>query len=330
MQQSKYPLRTLCAWGYFQQEMGVFPIAALEKRKPGRVLKMSTKENLAGWAFIGLNLIGYLVFKLVPLIMAGVLSFTKWNVATSLSNMKFVGFSNFVRMFQDPVFWDSFWNTIIYSVAMVPIAIFLSLIFAVILDKYVFGKGLLRLAFYLPNISSMVAVSIVWMILFIPSYGMINQFLMSIGISNPPKWLMGESTSLLSIIIVGVWQRLGYNIIIILAGLQGVSQTLYEAAEIDGANGVQKFFYITIPSLSNTMFFLTMISFISSFQVFTPVNVMTQGGPGTSSSVLVYYIYKSAFQNNDIGYASAMAWMLFFLVFTFSAVRMIIGRKKKD
>ena len=291
---------------------------------------MSTKENLAGWAFIGLNLIGYLVFKLVPLIMAGVLSFTKWNVATSLSNMKFVGFSNFVRMFQDPVFWDSFWNTIIYSVAMVPIAIFLSLIFAVILDKYVFGKGLLRLAFYLPNISSMVAVSIVWMILFIPSYGMINQFLMSIGISNPPKWLMGESTSLLSIIIVGVWQRLGYNIIIILAGLQGVSQTLYEAAEIDGANGVQKFFYITIPSLSNTMFFLTMISFISSFQVFTPVNVMTQGGPGTSSSVLVYYIYKSAFQNNDIGYASAMAWMLFFLVFTFSAVRMIIGRKKKD
>ena len=291
---------------------------------------MSTKENLAGWAFIGLNLIGYLVFKLVPLIMAGVLSFTKWNVATSLSNMKFVGFSNFVRMFQDPVFWDSFWNTIIYSVAMVPIAIFLSLIFAVILDKYVFGKGLLRLAFYLPNISSMVAVSIVWMILFIPSYGMINQFLMSIGISNPPKWLMGEITSLLSIIIVGVWQRLGYNIIIILAGLQGVSQTLYEAAEIDGANGVQKFFYITIPSLSNTMFFLTMISFISSFQVFTPVNVMTQGGPGTSSSVLVYYIYKSAFQNNDIGYASSMAWMLFFLVFTFSAVRMIIGRKKKD
>lgn len=330
MQQSKYPLRTLCAWGYFQQEMGVFPIAVLEKRKPGRVLKMSTKENLAGWAFIGLNLIGYLVFKLVPLIMAGVLSFTKWNVATSLSNMKFVGFSNFVRMFQDPVFWDSFWNTIIYSVAMVPIAIFLSLIFAVILDKYVFGKGLLRLAFYLPNISSMVAVSIVWMILFIPSYGMINQFLMSIGMSSPPKWLMGESTSLLSIIIVGVWQRLGYNIIIILAGLQGVSQTLYEAAEIDGANGVQKFFYITIPSLSNTMFFLTMISFISSFQVFTPVNVMTQGGPGTSSSVLVYYIYKSAFQNNDIGYASAMAWMLFFLVFTFSAVRMIIGRKKKD
>ena len=293
-------------------------------------MKMTVKENLAGWAFIGLNLIGYLLFKLIPLVLAGVLSFTKWNVAASLDTMKLVGFSNFVRLFKDPVFWTSFWNTILYSVAMVPIAIFLSLIFAVILDKYVFGKGLLRLAFYLPNISSMVAVSIVWMILFIPSYGMINQMLMALGISNPPKWLMGESTSLIAIIIVGIWQRLGYNIIILLAGLQGVSQTLYEAAEIDGANGVQKFFYITIPSISNTMFFLTIISFISSFQVFTPVNVMTQGGPGTSSSVLVYYIYKSAFQNNDIGYASAMAWMLFFLVFTFSAVRMITGRKKDD
>ncbi len=213
---------------------------------------------------------------------------------------------------------------------MVPIAIGLSLVLAVILDTHVFGRGLLRLAFYLPNISSMVAVSVVWMILFIPSYGPINSILMSLGIDNPPKWLNATSTSLLSIIIIGVWQRLGYNIIIILAGLQGVSKSLYEAAEIDGANGIQKFFYITIPSLSNTMFFLTMISFISSFQMFTPVQVMTKGGPGTSSSVLVYYIYKAAFQNNDIGGASAMAWVLFLLVFVFSAARMIVSRKKES
>lgn len=309
--------------------MGVIQIAALEKRKR-KASRMARKENLAGWAFIGLNLAGYLMFKLIPLILAGVLSFTKWNIAASLDTLQFVGFANFTRLFRDPVFWSSFWNTIVYSVAMVPIAIALSLLLAVVLDKYVFGKGLLRLAFYLPNISSMVAVSVVWMILFLPSYGPINQLLTAMGISNPPKWLNGASTSLISIIIVGIWQRLGYNIIIILAGLQGVSQTLYEAAEIDGANARQKFMYITIPSLSNTMFFLTMISFISSFQVFTPVQVMTQGGPGTSSSVLVYYIYKSAFQNNDIGYASAMAWMLFFLVFIFSAARMIFSRKKAD
>lgn len=283
-----------------------------------------------GWAFIGLNLAGYLLFKLLPLVLAGVLSFAKWNIAASLDTLKFVGFDNFLRIFRDPVFWESFWNTILYAVVMVPIAIGLSLVLAVILDTHVFGKGLLRLAFYLPNISSMVAVSIVWMILFIPSYGPINSILMSLGVSNPPKWLNATSTSLLSIIIIGVWQRLGYNIIIILAGLQGVSRSLYEAAEIDGANGVQKFFYITIPSLTNTMFFLTMISFISSFQMFTPVQVMTKGGPGTSSSVLVYYIYKAAFQNNDIGGASAMAWILFLLVFVFSAARMIVSRKKES
>ena len=283
-----------------------------------------------GWAFIGLNLAGYLLFQLLPLVLAGVLSFAKWNIAASLDTLKFVGFDNFLRIFRDPVFWESFWNTILYAVVMVPIAIGLSLVLAVILDTHVFGKGLLRLAFYLPNISSMVAVSIVWMILFIPSYGPINSILMSLGVSNPPKWLNATSTSLLSIIIIGVWQRLGYNIIIILAGLQGVSRSLYEAAEIDGANGVQKFFYITIPSLSNTMFFLTMISFISSFQMFTPVQVMTKGGPGTSSSVLVYYIYKAAFQNNDIGGASAMAWILFLLVFVFSAARMIVSRKKES
>lgn len=283
-----------------------------------------------GWAFIGLNLAGYLLFKLLPLVLAGVLSFAKWNIAASLDTLKFVGFDNFARIFRDPVFWESFWNTILYAVVMVPIAIGLSLILAVILDTHVFGKGLLRLAFYLPNISSMVAVSIVWMILFIPSYGPINSILMSLGVDNPPKWLNATSTSLISIIIIGVWQRLGYNIIIILAGLQGVSKSLYEAAEIDGANAVQKFFYITIPSLSNTMFFLTMISFISSFQMFTPVQVMTKGGPGTSSSVLVYYIYKAAFQNNDIGGASAMAWVLFLLVFVFSAARMIVSRKKES
>lgn len=283
-----------------------------------------------GWAFIGLNLAGYLLFKLLPLVLAGVLSFAKWNIAASLDTLKFVGFDNFARIFRDPVFWESFWNTILYAVVMVPIAIGLSLVLAVILDTHVFGKGLLRLAFYLPNISSMVAVSIVWMILFIPSYGPINSILMSLGVDNPPKWLNATSTSLISIIIIGVWQRLGYNIIIILAGLQGVSKSLYEAAEIDGANAVQKFFYITIPSLSNTMFFLTMISFISSFQMFTPVQVMTKGGPGTSSSVLVYYIYKAAFQNNDIGGASAMAWVLFLLVFVFSAARMIVSRKKES
>lgn len=305
-------------------------MAANVSKPRKKMSRMEKKENIAGWMFIFLNLVGYILFKLIPILLAGVLSLSKWNIATDITTLKFVGFENFVKMLSDDVFWASIRNTLLYTFVMVPVAIFLSLIFAVILDKYVFGKGVLRLAFYLPNISSMVAVAIVWMILFLPSYGPINNILYAIGIDNPPRWLNSTSTALISIIIVGVWQRIGYNIIIVLAGLQSISPTLYEAAEIDGANAVERFRYITIPGLSNTMFFLTIMSIISSFQVFTPVKVMTQGGPGTSTSVLVYYIYKSAFTNNDIGYACAMAWVLFGLVFVASAVRMIVSKKKED
>ncbi|WMJ86259.1 carbohydrate ABC transporter permease [Anaerocolumna sp. MB42-C2] len=300
------------------------------RTEKAKTLNLQRKENLAGYAFILLNFFGYIAFKLIPLLFALGLSFSDWNFVSGLKNIKFAGISNYSKLFSDSVFITSLINTVIYGVVMVPIAIFLSLLFAVILNEYVFGKGLLRLAFYLPNVSSMVAVSVVWMILFLPSYGPINQFLSAIGFEKPPRWLNASSTSLLSIIIVGIWQRIGYNIIIFLAGLQGISKSLYESAEIDGANGIQKFFYITIPSLSNTMFLITMLSFISSFQVFTPVQVMTQGGPGNSSSVLVYYIYKTAFQYSDIGYASAMSWVLFFLVFIFCAGRILVSNRKKE
>lgn len=302
-------------------------VAAATKKRKGSALQR--RENMAGYAFISLNFVGYVAFKLIPLILALILSFADWNFISGWENIKFVGIDNYLKLPSDPIFIDSLINTIIYAIVLVPVSIFIALVFAVILNDNVYGKGILRLAYYLPNVSSMVAVSIVWMVLFLPSYGPINQFLMSIGIENPPRWLNGSSTSLLSIIIVGVWQSIGYNIIIVLAGLQGISKSLYESAEIDGANAVQKFFYITIPSLSSTMFFLTMISIIRSFQVFTPVQVMTSGGPGNSSSVLVYYIYTTAFRHSNIGYASAMSWVLFALVFVFAAARMIAERKSK-
>jgi multiple sugar transport system permease protein len=295
--------------------------AAVAAKGKKKISLSARNENLAGFAFLAFNLVGYVLFKLIPILLALVLSFSKWNFVSGIGGIKIIGPANYEKLFSDLVFTTSFFNTIIYSVAMVPVSIFLSLILGVILNEYVFGKGLLRLAFYLPYISSMVAVSMVWMILFIPSYGPINNLLTSFGIANPPRWLNASSTSLLSIIIVGVWQSLGYNIIIVLAGLQGISRSLYESADIDGANVVRKFFSITIPSLSSTLFFLVMIAFIRSFQVFTPVQVMTQGGPGNSSSVLVYYIYTTAFQNSDIGYASAMSWVLFLLVFVFTVVR---------
>jgi multiple sugar transport system permease protein len=299
-------------------------LAVKNKKKSGA---MEHNENLAGFAFLSVNFVGYVIFRLVPIVLALILSFSRWNFMLGLRGIKIIGFDHYLNLFRDPIFIRSLINTIVYALALVPISIFLALILGVILNEYVFGRGVLRLAFYMPYVSSMVAVALVWMVLFLPSYGPINNFLRDLGIENPPRWLNASSTSLLSIIIVGIWQSLGYNIIIVLAGLQGISRSLYESADIDGANVVQKFFRITIPSLSSTMFFLIMISFIRSFQVFTPVQVMTRGGPGNSSSVLVYYIYTKAFLSNDIGYASAMSWVLFILVFIFTVVRNMVIRR---
>jgi len=307
--------------------MSISAMASTVKKQQGNGA-LSKHENLIGWVFLSLNFVGYVLFKLIPIVVALVLSFCEWNFISGWKGIKFVGLENYGQLFHDEVFLVSLRNTIFYVIATVPIAIFLALIFGVILNDKVYFKSILRLMFYLPNISSMVAVSVVWMVLFLPSYGPINEFLRGIGIANPPRWLNASSTSLLSIAIVGVWQVLGYNIIIVLAGLQGIPESLYEAAEMDGANAMWKFFKITIPSLSSTLFFLTMISFIRSFQVFTPVQVMTAGGPGTSSSVIVYYIYTTAFQYNNIGYASSMSWILFFIVFIFAAARMMLVNKR--
>ena len=291
---------------------------------------LERNENLAGFAFLSLNLIGYIIFKLVPILMAFGLSFSRWNFISGIRGIKFVGVTNYLKLFSDPVFHVSLVNTIFYAVAMVPVSIFLALVLGSILDEHVFGKGVLRLIYYMPHISSMVAISMIWMILYLPSYGPINNFLRSIGIENPPRWISASSTSLLSIAIMGVWSSLGYNIIIVLAGLQGIPRSLYESADIDGANVIRKFFSITIPSLSSTLFFLVMISFIRSFQVFAPVQVMTGGGPGNSSSVLVYYIYRTAFFHNDIGYATALSWVLFVLVFVFTIGRNIFMARNKN
>ena len=294
-----------------------------------RHYSINARENFAGWAFLSLNFLGYIIFKLIPLVLALILSFSKWNFITGLKGIQFLGLQNYADLFTDELFKVSMLNTLKYSFIMVPVAIFLALIVGSILNGNVYFRSGIRLAFYLPNISSMVAVSVIWMILFLPTYGPINTFLMKIGIENPPKWLNGSSTSLLSIMIVSIWQSLGYNVIIVLAGLQTIPASLYESAKIDGANTVQTFFKITIPSLSSTLFFLTMISFIHSFQVFTPVQVMTEGGPGNSSYVIVYYIYTTAFQYNNIGYASAMSWVLFLMVFVFTAARMITSKRNE-
>lgn len=325
-----WPLSLLGLYNPRKEVVIIFSSLVISKpTKRRRMSNMEFRENIAGWAFLSLNFIGYIMFKLFPIVIALILSFCDWNFISGWAGIKFVGLENYANLFKDEVFLVSMRNTIIYSIGTVPVAIFLSLVMGSILNKHVYYRNVLRLAYYLPNVSSMVAVSVVWMTLFLPSYGPINELLRSIGIANPPRWLHGSSTSLLTIMLLGIWQVLGYNIVIILAGLQGIPESLYESADIDGANVIQKFFKITIPSLSSTLFFLMVISFIRSFQVFTPVQIMTEGGPGYSSSVIVYYIYTTAFQYSNIGYASSMSWVLFFMVFIFTAARTMMNKSNK-
>lgn len=273
------------------------------------------KSNLTGMAFILPSFLGFLIFTLIPVIISLVVSFTEWNFMQGFSGIKFAGLKNYIRLFSDDWFLVSYRNNFFFTLITVPALISLGLVVAVILNKYVFGGGALRIMFFIPYIASVVAVCTVWMVLFQPSYGPINQTLMAMGIKNPPKWLADFNWSLISVMIVYVWQQVGYFAIVFLAGLKGIPEDVYEAASIDGAGPFRQFFNITIPMVSPTTFFLTVMGIIGSFKVFDQISVLTQGGPGNSSSVMAFYVYRTAFEYYDMGYANALAWALFVLVF---------------
>ena len=257
---------------------------------------------IKGYLFILPNFIGFFVFMALPIIMGLIISFTDYN---GFSQFNFVGLKNYINMFHDEYFKVSLWHNLIYTAVTVPGTIVTALLLAVVINKGIKGSGLFKTMFFLPNISSMVAVGIVWAAIFNPTQGPLNLFLKSLGIMNPPMWLSSTKTALLSVMLVAIWKQSGYYMIIILAGLQSVPTQLYEAASIDGADGIKKFFKITLPMLSPTMFMVLILSIINSFQVFDLINIMTDGGPGRSTNVLVYRIYQEGFQKLQFGYASA-------------------------
>lgn len=273
------------------------------------------KNSVTGMAFILPSFLGFLIFTLIPVIISLLLSFTEWNFMSGFEGIKFIGIKNYLKLFSDDWFLASYKNNIIFTVVTVPALIALGLVVATILNKYVFGGAAVRAMFFIPYIASVVAVCTVWMVLFQPSYGPINQALMAIGVKNPPKWLADYNWSLISIMIVYIWQQVGYYAIVFLSGLKGVPEDIYEAASIDGAGPIRQFFSITVPMVSPTTFFLTIMGIIGSFKVFDQISVLTQGGPGNSSSVMAFYVYRTAFEYYDMGYANALAWALFVLIF---------------
>ncbi|MBQ8813892.1 MAG: sugar ABC transporter permease [Lachnospiraceae bacterium] len=281
------------------------------------------KEAIAGWVFLSPALVVFLSLVFVPVIASILLSFTKWNFLSGFDGIKWVGFDNFVKLFKrDRDFKTALVNTIVYAVSTVPISIVFALIAAYMLNTKVFLKKFLRMCFFIPYISSMVALSAVFKFLF-GLQGPINQIVVAFG-GEPMKWLTSSDLCRIPIIAVVVYAGIGFSLIVYMAALQNVPSELYEAAKIDGASEAAAFFKITLPLISPTTFYLLVVRMIAAFKIFTSANIMKYG---SNSSGLVNIVYDEAFGNYNFGYASATAWVLVGLILIVTLVQMW-GQKK--
>ncbi|GHV13291.1 binding-protein-dependent transport system inner membrane protein [Spirochaetia bacterium] len=272
--------------------------------------KLGRADKIWGTIFVAPQMFGALAFMFFPIVFSFFLCFTEWKFAGS---PHFIGITNFISIFTDKTIITSILNTLEFVVIVVPLNLFFSLCFAMLLDHKIFGRTIFRTLYFLPNVTSSIAASLVWVWIYNPDFGMLNGFLEKFGIYNL-KWLSDIHTALPSIAIVVVWQSIGNNIIIFLAGLNNISQTMYEAAEIDGANWWQRFRRITIPMLTPTIFFVVIMGFIGAFQIFNEPYVMTVGGPGKSTFTMVLYLYILGFQYFRMGEAAVVSWVLFIMI----------------
>ncbi|MEK3885585.1 sugar ABC transporter permease [Paenibacillus sp. PL2-23] len=282
------------------------------------------RQQLVGYLFIAPNMLGILLFFFLPAMFSLAVTFTDWQFTTRSAS--FVGFDNFIRLFQDPVFYDSLTNTLVF-LAAVPLSIFLAFIVAVLLNQSVYLKNMLRAMYFLPYITSGVAVAFVWMLLFHAKDGPINAFLRSIGIANPPGWFSTIDTPMFAFDMIWVWFLLGYNMIIYLAALQEISPELLEAAKIDGAKRLTTIRHILLPLVSPTTLFLLITGFITTVKAFGIIEAITHGGPGTSSHVLSLFVYKTAFRYYEMGYAAAISWILFLLIMIITVIQWAAQKK---
>jgi multiple sugar transport system permease protein len=295
-----------------KQEIAPAVLAGTETKTRRRPVR--GKSNWQGYLFIAPNLIGFAAFTLLPLIFALVVSFAKWDVVSGLSGIEWVGLDNFVEGFTDSSFWKAMGITGIYVVGSVPLTVAFGLLLALGLNGPTPGRALLRLIFFIPYIVNAVAISATWILLYHPRYGPINAVLRWFGVENPPVWLASSDWALPALIIMAIWGGCGYAAIIYLAALQTLPEDLYEAADLDGAGVIEKFKSITFPLITPTTFFLLVTGFIGSSQSWGMINLMTRGGPGTSTTVASYYVYQNGFQFYRFGYAAALSWIMFAFV----------------
>lgn len=268
---------------------------------------MISKESFWALMLILPAFIGTFIFIIMPVFGSFGISLTKWDL---ISHPRFVGADNYIGLFNDKTFYDVLFNTFYYAFATTIFGIIIPLVVALIIDKKLKGSAFFKTAYFIPFITPMIVSALIWQWIFDPNYGILKWFLLGLDI----KWLYDKHFAMLAIIIVSIWKNIGYNMIIFLAGLQAIPESLNEASEIDGATGIKKFFSITLPLLSPTVFFVSVMTTISSFQVFDLVYLMTGGGPENSTTVMVYWLYKNAFEYFKIGKASAIAYVLFIII----------------
>ena len=280
---------------------------------------LSNNERFAGWIFIFPALIGILIFIIIPVICSFGLSFAKWDL---LNPIEFVGLANYKEIFSEDLFYKILWNTVVFAVSTSVFGVIIPLVLACILNSKIRGSEFYKTAYFLPFITPMIVIGVVWEWIFDPNIGLLNHIL-NIHIN----WLYDTHYAMTALIIVSVWKLIGYNMVIFLSSLSGISQSMFEAAKIDGATSFQIFKNITVPLLSPSIFFVVIITAISSFQIFDLIYLMTQGGPLDSTNVLVYAIYKNAFEYFNVGKASAIAYVLFTVILVLTLIQWNFRKK---
>jgi multiple sugar transport system permease protein len=298
--------------------------------KKQRALSFKTTTTTA-YFFLAPALSAIFIFFFIPVIAAFIISFTDFDIYTlgNFSTLRLIGFDNYVKLFSDDLFWTALGNTFYFVVVAGPLSIAVSLTAALLLNsKLVKFKSLFRLAYFLPVVTTLVAVAIVWRFIYHPNFGILNFFLGLIGI-NPIDWLGDPDWAMPSIILLAVWKNFGYNMIIFIAGLQNIPEELYEAADIEGANAFQKFKHITLPMLAPTTIFVSIITMIGYFQLFAEPYVMTQGGPLNKTLSIVQYMYQEGFRWWNMGYSASIAFVLFIIIFIGTLIQFKVQKLSK-
>ena len=272
------------------------------------------------------SLIGMLIFSLLPLVISGLISLTDWNGLDKLTNPNFlqehfIGLENYKRILTTPEFWRTLGNTVEYIVLYIPFMLAASLLVAYLLSQPHRGIGAFRVVYYIPVLTSWVAASLIWKSVLSPQYGALNGILKIFGITGP-GWLTDEKWAMSAIVLVSVWKDMGFFGLILLSGVVGINKTYYEAASLDGANGWTKFFRITLPLLTPSIFYVLIVGMINAFQLFPQIMIMTGGGPNGATQVMVERIYNYGFRYYRMGYAAAFSWILFAIIMVFTAIQM--------